>query len=147
MMDSLELSRSLKEKLNLLKNYLTQTERLEDGIGLQEPSTLMELLERRQLLIQETDRIDGRIGAGMEEAPSGNINSCGKPGETIRLLSKAIEDVLQQIKATDERCMRRLTSRHQEVKQEVAEKSHGLKAIHCYRGRPARPPKFIDVNR
>lgn len=147
MMDSLELSRSLKEKLHLLNDYLTQTERLEAGIGLQAPSTLMELLERRQHLIQEMDRIDGRIGACIEEAPSGKINSCGKPGETIRLLSKGIEDVLQQIKATDERCMRRLTSRHQEVKQEVAEKFPGLKAIHCYRGRPARPPKFIDVNR
>jgi hypothetical protein len=147
MTNTLELCRSLREKLDLLNTYLTQTERLEAGIGLQDPSAMIELLGRRQLLIEEMDRIDRKMGAGLAEVLSGPPGSCGEPGKNLRALSQAMREVLGKIKGTDERCMEQLACLHQEVKSEVTERSYGARVIHCYRGKPGDLPRFIDVNR
>lgn len=140
-----ELYDCLRKKLDLLREFSAATESLKRELDLQNLSKVNDLLDKRQSLIEIIDRIDEQIGrARLQVFVRGQKLSEGFQDD-ILVISKEIEEILQEVKCLDQECMTRMASWQDEIKNGLLRIKKGFKTVHCYSGNQVPPPKFMDA--
>ncbi len=146
-MDPFRLQQYLTEKLRILKELLSVSERMKRGLDLPDMEEVTQWMARRQELIGRIDRMDEETrkhGEGF--SLSGVDRPEGMEGEALSHY-KAIGEVLQNVKTIDEECQKRIVLLRNEVKTELQNAFQGIITVRRYMGKPAHPPKFLDIRR
>lgn len=131
-----EISNPLEEKLIVLKEFLEVTESLKGRCDLDEWEAVVQLIHRRQELIQAIHQIDGQIREKGWELR--------RQRREIQTLQE-IQGILKDIKRLDEQCFHQISGLHRRVKEELYEVRNGLRTIHGYLRRSILQPRFLDL--
>ncbi len=146
-MDPFRFRQYLTEKLRTLKEFLSISESMKTDLDLPNMGEVTRRMTKRQELIGRIDRMDDEIRRIAVKPPVSEAEWPERLREEILLLYKAIEEVLQTVKAIDGECQERIAALRNEVKAELQKAFQGMLTVRGYMEKPAHPPRFLDVRR
>ncbi len=146
-MDPNRFQQYLIEKLKILNEFLSVSESMKKSLDLPAMGEVVQGIAKRQEMITRLNRMDDEIRTIARKS----FLDEGKWAEGLRkeilLLSQAIEEVLHAVKTLDKQCQERIEVFRDEVRAELQKAFQEMLTIRSYFGKPAGPPKFLDVRR